>query len=255
MKSSARISIRDTYGEHSHIYYPIIIIGTGPSGTAMGCQSKSKLHFDQFKIFDGHEEPGGTWWANTYPRIVAEVSEMMDKINLNTEFKSLRWKEEEEEKWEIEICQFSPKAKPITHSRLETIRAKVVISGAGILTNPDGWPETVSGRNTFSGEILHSARWPRNDNLKGKDVVLISSGCTTAQIAPSILRTQLELLTHIIRNPPWCVPRIEEPGGKEVYAKFAPTIHGSVPILDFLVRFIICCMSELLRYATYKRNN
>ncbi|KAF7930611.1 uncharacterized protein EAE98_005011 [Botrytis deweyae] len=287
MKSSARISTRDAYGENSHVYYPIVIIGAGPSGIAMGCQLKSKLRFDQFKIFDRQEGLGGTWWTNRYPGIACDVPtlfysfsfapnytsptvfpsgcdyvmylnkvverfEIADKINLNTEVKSLKWKEEEEE-WEIEICRVYREGKLITHSRLEIIRAKVVISGAGILTNPNDWPETVSGRNMFSGEILHSARWPRNVNLEGKDVVLVGSGCTAAQIAPAILQTKVKSLTHIIRDPPWFVPRIKEPGGKEAYAKFAPMIYGSVPILGFLVRFIVCCMSELLWYATFKR--
>lgn len=189
-----------------------------------------------------------------YLNRVVERFKIADKISLNTEVKSLRWKEQEQE-WEIEICQLLPETKLEHSTRLDIVRAKVIVSGAGILTNPNEWPERVSGRNSFSGEILHSARWPKNINLEGKDVVLVGSGCTAAQIAPAILQIKLKSLTHIIRNPPWFVPRIEEPGGKEGYAKFAPKIYGSVPFLGFFVRMMICWMSELLWYTTFNRRN
>ncbi|KAF7865503.1 hypothetical protein EAF04_006477 [Stromatinia cepivora] len=241
MVLSTQSSTPDHYGRSPDSYYPIIIIGAGPSGISMGCQLKLKLHFDQFKIFD---RQGG----------LGERFEIADNISLNTEVRSLKWKEQEQE-WEIEICHLSPETKLKHATGLEIIRAKVVVSGAGILTNPNNWPEGVSGRDTFEGKVLHSARWTQDINLEGKDVVLVGSGCTAAQIAPAILQTKLKSLTHIIRSPPWFVPRIEEPGGKEGYAKFAPKIYGSVPFLGFVVRMMICWMSELLWYTTFTRKN
>lgn len=40
-------------------YYPVLIIGAGESGIAMGCCLKKKLGFDQFRIFDRHAGIGG----------------------------------------------------------------------------------------------------------------------------------------------------------------------------------------------------
>ncbi|APA10779.1 hypothetical protein sscle_07g055490 [Sclerotinia sclerotiorum 1980 UF-70] len=254
MASSIQSTTPDHYRRPPDSYYPIVIIGAGPSGIAMGCQLKLELHFDKFKIFDRQGGLGGTWWANRYPGVVVERFEIKDNISLSTEMRSLKWREQEQE-WEIEICRLSPETKLKHPTGLEIIRAKIVVSGAGILTNPNDWPEGVSGRDTFEGEVLHSAEWPQNINLEEKNVVLVGSGCTAAQIAPAILKTELKSLTHIIRSPPWFVPRIKEPGGKEEYAKFAPKIYGSVPLLGFIVRMMICGMSELLWYTTFIQEN
>jgi cation diffusion facilitator CzcD-associated flavoprotein CzcO len=48
-------------------YIPVVIIGAGESGIAMGCRLKQVLGFDQFRIFDRQSGIGGTWWINTYP--------------------------------------------------------------------------------------------------------------------------------------------------------------------------------------------
>lgn len=40
-------------------YYPVVIIGAGESGIAMGCRLKEQLGFDQFRIFDRQSGIGG----------------------------------------------------------------------------------------------------------------------------------------------------------------------------------------------------
>ena len=42
----------DGYGKEAYTYYPILIVGAGESGIAMGCRLKEELGFDQFRIFD-----------------------------------------------------------------------------------------------------------------------------------------------------------------------------------------------------------
>lgn len=48
------------YGANAYTYYPVVIIGAGESGVAMGTQLKEKLGFDQFRIFDRQGGIGGT---------------------------------------------------------------------------------------------------------------------------------------------------------------------------------------------------
>lgn len=52
------------YDKSGYTYYPVVIIGAGESGIAMGCQLKDKLGFDQFRIFDRQAGIGGTWWVS-----------------------------------------------------------------------------------------------------------------------------------------------------------------------------------------------
>jgi len=52
MASRNRIHVRNPYGKIAYTYYPVLVIGAGASGIAMGCRLKDKLGFDQFRIFD-----------------------------------------------------------------------------------------------------------------------------------------------------------------------------------------------------------
>jgi cation diffusion facilitator CzcD-associated flavoprotein CzcO len=45
-------------------HVPIIVIGAGFSGVAMGAQLKRKLNLDDYVIYERSPDIGGTWWAN-----------------------------------------------------------------------------------------------------------------------------------------------------------------------------------------------
>jgi cation diffusion facilitator CzcD-associated flavoprotein CzcO len=63
----------DSYNANSFTYYPVVVIGAGGSGIAMGCRLKEVLGFDQFRIFDRQSGIGGTWWINRYPGVACDV--------------------------------------------------------------------------------------------------------------------------------------------------------------------------------------
>lgn len=61
------------YDAHAYTYYPVVVIGAGESGIAMGCQLRSQLGFDQFRIFERKSGIGGTWYTNRYPGIACDM--------------------------------------------------------------------------------------------------------------------------------------------------------------------------------------
>ena len=61
------------YDANSYTYFPVLIIGAGESGIAMGCRLKEELGFDQFRIFDRQSGIGGTWWINRYPGVACDL--------------------------------------------------------------------------------------------------------------------------------------------------------------------------------------
>ena len=63
------------------------------------------------------------------------------------------------------------------YTRQETIRCKVLVSAVGGLVEPKQWPDNIPGKNKFQGEIFHSARWRYDVGLKGKNVVVVGTGC------------------------------------------------------------------------------
>jgi cation diffusion facilitator CzcD-associated flavoprotein CzcO len=54
-------------------YYPVLIIGAGESGIAMGCRLRADLDCDQFRIFERKSAIGGTWFTNKYPGVACDV--------------------------------------------------------------------------------------------------------------------------------------------------------------------------------------
>ena len=59
--------------QDAYTYYPVLIIGAGESGIAMGCRLRQVLKFDQFCIVDRRSGIGGTWHANTYPGVACDM--------------------------------------------------------------------------------------------------------------------------------------------------------------------------------------
>lgn len=54
------IHVENGYQKDAYTYYPVLIIGAGETGLAMGCRLKQSLGFDQFRIFDRQSGIGGT---------------------------------------------------------------------------------------------------------------------------------------------------------------------------------------------------
>ena len=61
-ESINHIHVKNGYDEGSYTYYPIVVIGAGETGIAMGCRLKEALGFDQFRIFDRQAGLGGVSW-------------------------------------------------------------------------------------------------------------------------------------------------------------------------------------------------
>lgn len=202
----------------------------------------------------------------TYLYNVAEQYRLLDKIQLNTDVTEIRWVEEDSE-WEVKLSHLLPgmgdlsaserqkRAGPIS-IHMENIRARVVISCVGILVEPNAWPGSIPGNDIFQGEIIHSARWRDDIDLKYRDVIVIGSGCSAAQIVPSLLnQTDVKSITQIMRTPPWTIPRVDEPFGREAYARHAPTVFHYFPLLGYSLRCFISLVAEILWFTIFQRKN
>ncbi len=70
---SNSIHVVNGYEKDAYTFYPILIVGAGESGIALGCRLKEELGFDQFRLFDRQAGLGGTWWINRYPGVACDV--------------------------------------------------------------------------------------------------------------------------------------------------------------------------------------
>ncbi|KAI1616944.1 cyclohexanone monooxygenase [Exophiala viscosa] len=263
----------------AYTYYPIAIIGAGESGIAMGCRLRSELGFDQFRIFERKSGLGGTWFTNQYPGIACDVPailysysfnqnphwtsffpggkeivrylydtcekyQILDKIQLDTSVKSLRWLDDVEE-WEIILEHLAPgvgdlstqerkdlekeKGPESAVSYTETIHAKIVCSAVGGLVEPKPSLK-VPGIESFEGEIVHTARWDPNLNLQGKEVVVIGTGCSGGQVVPQLIKPEYgaKHVTQLMRSPPWAVQAMP-PKAREAWNARVPWLCEHIP--------------------------
>lgn len=76
----------------------------------------------------------------------------------------------------------------------------VFINATGAYNNWH-WP-TIPARESFQGQMIHSAAWPKDAKLKGQTVALIGNGSTGIQILPAILE-EVEKVYVFLRSQTW----------------------------------------------------
>ena len=136
--------------------------------------------------------------------------------------------------------------------RQEKIRTKIVFSCLGILVEPNPWPGDIPGLDIFRGEIMHSSRW-RDIDIRNKDVVVIGSGSSSAQIVPAIIKKPYDAssVLQIMRTPPWVMPRINEPFGRKAYSRWTPLVLGYCPLVGWLMRVSINILAEAMWHSLF----
>ena len=204
-----------------------------------------------------------------YLEDVASKFKITDKIQCHTDVSEIRWLEKEG-LWEATLRHMVPgtgdlseaerqkrisvHGKDSVYLRSETVRAKIVASAVGGLVEPKSWPEHIPGRETFEGDVFHSARWDYNVDLNGKDVIVVGTGCSAAQFLPLLTKTpyNAKSVTQLMRSPPWVLPALHPPFGEEWWAKNSPMLLSRVPGLARLLRLMIFLASEYDFYKIFK---
>jgi cation diffusion facilitator CzcD-associated flavoprotein CzcO len=197
-----------------------------------------------------------------YLQGVCENYEIVDKIQLNTDVTEVRWLEAEKE-WEITCLHLAPGVGDLSardrQQKIaaegeksvilgkEIVRAKIVASAVGGLVEPNPWPDDIPGKDSFEGEIIHTARWNPNVKLEGKDVVVIGTGCSAAQVIPKLTEAphNVKSVTQLMRSPPWVVPSIMSPSAEEKWERWTPTLMSNVPGLNYFTRFLFFSLGEM----------
>jgi cation diffusion facilitator CzcD-associated flavoprotein CzcO len=193
-------------------------------------------------IYEKNPEIGGTWYENRYPGVACDVpahvyimlhepnpewskfyapgqeierylQRVADKYKIRRFMKfnhkclGAVWNEETG-KWRVEVE--GPNG--IIHDECD-----VLISATGILNNWK-WPD-IPGIDEFKGLKVHSAAWPDDIGLSGKNVAVIGNGSSAIQIIPQLQKV-VNRLDAYARGSTWISPglagsKVEEvnPGG------------------------------------------
>lgn len=209
--------------------YDVLIIGSGFSGLAMGVALKQEKK-RSFLIFEKGEEVGGTWRDNQYPgcacdipshlysysfapnptwsRLFAPQGEIFDYLKNCADTYGLRP--------HIRFGSEIAKATYDETRRLWVVQVKsgerflgrVLVSGQGALHHPS--TPDIPGLDSFSGDILHSAAWRPDVDLKGKRVAVVGTGASAIQIVAAVAKEVGHL--HVFqRTASWILPKPDAP--------------------------------------------
>lgn len=138
------------------------------------------------------------------------------------------------------------KGEAAVYSETEVVRAKVLVSCVGGLVEPRGWPSDIPGIENFKGSMFHSARWNEDIDFTDKNVVVVGTGCSSAQLVPRLPEApyNAKSVTQLMRTPPWVCPSMVPPGGDEWWEKNSAKLMR-IPGLLQTLRFSIFAGAEV----------
>lgn len=236
----------------------VLIIGSGFSGigTAINLQKQGVTNF---KIVDKGKDFGGTWRDNFYPGAACDVPSHLYSFSFeqNPNWSRMFATSDEiqtyllgvVEKYHLrEKAEFGSTVTGLkfdegtgtwtaTTKEGKTIVARVVVSAMGALSNPS--IPKIEGSDSFKGEILHTARWRRDVNLKGKKVAVVGGGASAIQLVPAIA-PDVKQLKVFQRTPSWIIPKPDY----EI-SEMEKTIYRTLPFVRTMRRNTIYAITEM----------
>jgi cation diffusion facilitator CzcD-associated flavoprotein CzcO len=236
----------------------VLIIGSGFSGigTAINLQKQGVTNF---KIVDKGKDFGGTWRDNFYPGAACDVPSHLYSFSFeqNPNWSRMFATSDEIQAYLLGVVdkyKLREKAEfgttvvgmkfdestgtwTVTTKDGNTLVARVVVSAMGALSTPS--IPKIEGSDSFKGEILHTARWRRDVNLKGKKVAVVGGGASAIQLVPAIAPDVKEL-TVFQRTPSWIIPKPDyEIGALE------KSIYRALPFVQTMRRNTIYAITEM----------
>lgn len=209
-----------------------IIIGGGMAGLLAAI--KLRQAGEPFILFEKAERLGGTWRDNRYPGLTCDVPAhaytysfepyaewenfyatgeeirvyfektaqkygVLDDMRFGAEVTSCIW-DEARALWRVELANG------------EVHEAEVVTAATGVLHHPR-YPD-IKGLESFTGDVVHSARWDDSIVTEGRRVGVIGNGSTGVQIITA-LQKMASHLVHFQRSPQWIMPVPQFPYSEE----------------------------------------
>ncbi|RBA19233.1 hypothetical protein FPRO05_10162 [Fusarium proliferatum] len=197
-----------------------------------------------------------------YIEKVVDDFELRDNIHLSTEVVSCKWNPKVH-LWEVTFQRLlhgvgdlsaadrkhieDTKGPSFVYSSETTWTCSVLVSAVGGLVEPAPWPADVPGKDKFQGDIIHSARWDSSVDFHGKNVVVVGTGCSAAQLVPRLLSSDYGAshVTQLMREPPWVLPRVTPPLGDSFYKSWSPFLCKYVPGYMQMFRAVVALATEL----------
>lgn len=233
--------------------FAVIVVGAGFSGLAAAVHLKKAGI--PFRVLERNDHVGGTWYEANYPGARVDVPNDLYSYSFFHREWSQNFAQPDEirqyiddviahfelaphietgvnvegAEWDAEAGQWIVKIDSGNGS--ETVRATALITAAGLHNTPN--IPNFPGRSEFTGEVLHSARWTPETDLRGKKVAVVGAGASAMQVVCAIA-DEVEQMVVVQREPHWTTPN------EQYYRKQSPARHWlyrNVPFYRAWFRF------------------
>ncbi|ODR10272.1 4-hydroxyacetophenone monooxygenase [Mycolicibacillus koreensis] len=208
--------------------YQTVIIGAGFSGIGAAIKL-DQAGLDDFVILERSDRVGGTWRDTRYPGAACDIPSLLYSYSF---VKNPSWSRAYSPA--AEICdhiddmadRFSVRDRirfghEVTGLRFDEragvwiitvgrrrFRARSVVLASGPLTDA-GLPD-IRGLDSYTGHVIHSARWDDDYDFTGKRVAVVGTGASAVQIVPELVE-RADFVKVFQRTPGWVLPRADVP--------------------------------------------
>lgn len=211
-------------------HFDVLIAGAGISGIGSAFHLKQQCPDKSFVVLEALESFGGTWLMHTYPGIrsdsdlhtfgyrfkpwigppIATGAEILDYMGEVIEEADLaphiRYRHK------ITSASFSRETNlwTVESERADTGERRVFTCNflwmcQGYYEHAKGYTPDWPGMADYKGQIVHPQTWPKDIDLKDKQVLVIGSGATTATVVPAIANDCAHV-TVLQRSPTYFIP-------------------------------------------------
>jgi cation diffusion facilitator CzcD-associated flavoprotein CzcO len=238
-------------------HFAVAIVGAGFGGLGMAVALK-RAGIDSFVVFEKGEDVGGIWRDNTYPGCGCDVPSHLYSFSFAPYRSStvrypsqpdilgyLRRTADRESLWphlrtgaEITSAEYDEAVArwTLTVRGGERHTADVVVFAVGQLHRAN-LPD-ITGREDFAGPAFHTARWDHTQDLTGREVAVIGTGSSAAQLVPKVADVARRVTVYQ-RTANWVIPKPA--------AEFGPLVQrafGRLPALQPAYRAATYLMAD-----------
>lgn len=214
--------------------FDVLIVGAGISGIGAAYHLREQCPDQRFVVLEALESYGGTWLVHRYPgvrsdsdlytfgyrfkpwvgppiatadeiqRYLGEViaeNDLAPHIRYRHRIASASWSSAEN-LWTIDAVR-TDTGEP------RRFTARFLWMCQGYYRHAEGHTPDWPGMRDFAGTIVHPQTWPADLDYRGKRVVVIGSGATTATVVPAIANDCAHV-TVLQRSPTYFIPARNE---------------------------------------------
>lgn len=210
-------------------HHRVVIVGTGFSGLGMAVRLAQRGDGD-FVLLERADDVGGTWRDNRYPGCACDVPSRLYSFSFDQKPDWSRDYATAPEIWaylrdvadrhrlrakiafgaDLEQAEYDAAQQRwlLTTSDSRQWTADALVLGVGALHEPS-CPD-FPGLSDFTGEVIHTTRWPEHDGLDGRRVAVVGTGASAVQVVPELAH-RTGHLTVFQRTPAWTLPKRDLP--------------------------------------------